>query len=99
MRTINNKLIGHLEICESELGVTFTPIVIPIMVKPKFLSISGIENFNPKKAPIEQTIVGPKRNGAGKFKYHAKIAPKNPRKIDVINSMINFLLKSLDIIR
>ena len=68
MRTINNKLIGHLEICESELGVTFTPIVIPIMVKPKFLSISGIENFNPKKAPIEQTIVGPKRNGAGKFK-------------------------------
>ena len=97
VKIINNKLIGHLEICESELGEMFAPIVIPIMVKPKFLSKLGIENFNPKKAPKEQTMVGPKRNGAGKLKYQAKTAPNNPRIIEVTNSMINFLFKNLGV--
>ena len=76
---IINKLIGQVEIWESELGVTFEPIVIPIIVNPKFLRNGGIENFKPKIALIEQTIVGPNINGAGIFKNHAKKAPKDPR--------------------
>ena len=69
----------------------FVPIVIPIIVKHKFLRKIGIENFNPKIAPMEHTIVGPRRNGAGKFICHAKKAPKDPSRIDKINSIVYFL--------
>ena len=94
---IINKLIGQVEIWESELGVTFEPIVIPIIVNPKFLRNGGIENFKPKIALIEQTIVGPNRNGAGIFKNNAKKAPKDPRKIDITNSVADLLLINLKI--
>ena len=46
----------------------------------------------------DRTIVGPRRNGAGKFKYHANKAPKDPSKIDIINSIVNFLFPDVSII-
>ena len=91
VETIINKLIGQVEIWANEFGVIFEPIVIPIIVNPKFLRKIGIENFNLRIAPIEQTIVGPRRNGAGNFIYHAKKAPKDPNRIDTINSIVFFL--------
>ena len=47
---------------------------------------------------MEQIIVGPRRNGAGNFIYHAKKAPKDPSKIDTINSTVDFLFLDESII-
>tara|TARA_Y100000589_G_scaffold317599_1_gene343894 strand:+ start:821 stop:1027 length:207 start_codon:yes stop_codon:yes gene_type:complete len=58
----------------------------------------GIENFTPRIAPMEQIMVGPRRNGAGKFIYHATIAPKDPSKIEIINSIEDFLFLDESII-
>ena len=40
---------------------------------------------------MEQIMVGPKRNGAGNFIYHAKKAPRDPNRNDTINSIVFFL--------
>ncbi len=98
VETIINKLIGQVEIWANEFGVMFEPIVIPIIVNTKFLRKIGIENFNPRIALMEQIIVGPRRNGAGNFIYHAKTAPKDPSTIDTINSTVDFLFLDESII-
>ena len=39
-----------------------------------------------------EQIMGPRRNGAGNFIYHAKKAPKDPSIIDTINSIVFLFL-------
>jgi hypothetical protein len=76
--SIQIMLNGHLDACIKLSGVTFDPMVNPIITKLKFLIGSGTKNLNPNTAAIEQTVVGPVKNGAGAPMYQANKAPSGP---------------------
>ena len=76
--SIQIKLNGHLDAWIKLSGVTFDPMTRPMITKLKCFIGSGTKNLNPNTAAIEETVVGPVKNGAGAPMYQANKAPSGP---------------------